>query len=606
MSEVIKELYLALEQLRDTLQDVKISDKVKDQLEELLTPLFANPVSCQRITEIINEVGDFTENVLVPLLEQYVSSNVALRVRFLIEDLLVFVENYRDEILKKLAQKSKETQQERLQGQVDTEPVRDHTKLTQLAPNSATNAYRADLSGAPVDARGKMKLKARQESIARLGSKQSAINASFHVVDKVKEQREFKVGGNGGSEEKMPPVAAILVDKKKQTLKEVSDLEIPKLVKSGQVLIKVISVGLNHWDRSGIAGARKSLFRKTAMMSEPPQITQIKALGDTLVNLATNMGGSKSEAVRQNALSLRNVVPKKPQVLGIEFYGQIKDIAWQRGDFLHKMNVAREDFVYGILREAEDNSSGVLGEYVVCEVSDVVRCPRRIDSFPSVAASLAVDGSTVCRALAATDIINPRGTNILVVGGNLNSGLILLELLIKDLKIPTRNLFTLVPGNAKSVLSRGGLLDGNIKVYGDEESFAESCFDVIFDCVSETDYAESKSKVDYSKLLERKMKRTCQFLALDSNKILVEKKASGDDWQKELNLLNKLVEKRSLTMRMFMTEQMERENLVDFNAEAVMKNLELLRHPDDFFGKLVVEITPQNVSSFKARAVVPE
>eukprot|EP00924_Labyrinthula_sp_SR-Ha-C_P003266 augustus_masked-scaffold_15-processed-gene-4.9-mRNA-1 protein AED:1.00 eAED:1.00 QI:0/-1/0/0/-1/1/1/0/453 len=102
MNEAIEELLVAYNHIRTTLETVHISDSLQDQIDALTLPFFADPTSVATLTDTLNEIGDFSDNLLTPLLEQYVGSRTAQKVQFAIDDLLTALEKYRDHQIKNL------------------------------------------------------------------------------------------------------------------------------------------------------------------------------------------------------------------------------------------------------------------------------------------------------------------------------------------------------------------------------------------------------------------------------------------------------------------------------------------------------------------------
>lgn len=576
MTDVIVELYGALEELRKTLTNVTISDEVKGQIEDLVRPIFENEISRQRVTDIINEIGDFSENILVPLLEQYVSANVALRVKFLIEDLLVFVENYRDVLVRKIEREKRETTEKR-RVQAGNTTYRAQT-MKKLAVNSATNHYRDAIFG-NTRTNNKYASFRSQPNRMRNGSLQPGkVNTFGGGLRTVSKQNHNKPGS------KLHQLRQVTITKKQVTEmtsivynSTTKDIEAslanlkPSPTQSGEVLIKLTAVGLNAADLPSTG------VKTEETIAEPPHVTQIKAISKSFMTLT----GSRSQSMRQS------LKPNTSNIIGQEFCGIVEDIAWKRGDFVHRMHVAKGNFVYGVT----SSGRGALGEYVVCNINDVVRCPGPISSVPQDAARVGVDGGVVCRALAGADITNTRGTRVLVVGGATNKGMILIELLMKDINIPLRNITALTSENHVDVLTRGGLTVNNVKEFKDANELADNTFDLIFDCYAEVDIENR----NFDKLLEKKKRRSCQYIKVDTTKVLNDKRARNEDWQKEFQLLNRIIKMRKLTLDMFINDV-----TIEYNATSIEEAYDGIIS-GDMLGKAVVEINAETVEGFKDR-----
>ena len=672
LNELFHEVHQAFQQLRVALQGVQINDELKEQVEKLVTPIFADPVTCEKVTDIINEVGDFTENILVPLLEQYVSADVALRVRYNVEDILVAVEKYRDHVVKKVAAQENRRRNARLQPTVTRAPSGNQVSL-----NASTNHYRAALHAKKRDPRGKMNLKnpfgVNLRSVkAKRQEPGSDLNRSFLVNEIMFEKKQFRRPGLPGVKDKRLTMPGIGLDQTTSTLAESTDIDIPKMKRSGQILVELLAVGLNHYDY-------KKIDRLTGRQQAPPRggphvgrIGELRqsflSLGQALlpppVEVGAGAGGGAGEVQNQQEPEEGLVV------MGIEFCGVVRDIGWRKGDYLHKLHVSRDDIVYGILRDKnvaaantgggggvasfpltarlgsiagsfagsltmnpptpqDSGSSGALAQYLVCDVNDIVRCPKNIS--PRRAAALAVDGSVVCRALAETDVANGRECWALVIGGATNAGLILLELLTRDLGLPWNNIHVLAAAEQFDMLQHIGLASNNLHNYnGDFDAIVNQLpnarFDLIFDCISETAIvstltnpvgggratggaaparprARAGGNADLRTRLAAKLRqRTGQFFSMDSTKLLAEKRTRNEGWQRELNLLNKLVETKKLTLNLPGAEDDQPPpTTVPFTADNVNNALDDLR-TGQHLGKLVVEINAQTIGDLKRRA----
>lgn len=572
MTEVILELYAALEQLRETLSNIDLSPQMRSKIDDLVKPVFENEISRQRVTDIINAVGDFSENVLVPLLEQYVSANVALRVKFLIEDVLVFVESYRDDMVKKIEKEAKKKTQ--------TQSVAQGKKGRRLAVNSVTSAYRAALFGKPRHVPSRYAGTVRTHPGRLPSSRMNSVNTGKTAIYNVKQNTSYRAtlkGRKTTSSDKTALMTTINIDKTAKSLKNTVNTKRPSPSQSGQVLVKIMSVGLNSSDLPG------QLEGNSGDEAEPPHVTQLKALSKSLVNFATGSGSLNKRGGKKDSNSKTNII-------GQEFCGMLLDIAWQRGDFLHRMHVAKGDLVYGVLSAGR----GALGEYVVCDVNDVSRLPGRLSSDHLRGAKLGIDGGVVCRTLASTDITNPRGTNILVVGGGTNKGMILIELLTNDLRHPLKNLYSLCNVDEVDVLTKGCLLEKNVMSFKELDNLQDDFFHVIFDCTAELNK-------DHSKDLETKKKKTnCQYMTLSTAKVIIEKKARDENWQKEFNLLNGLIKKRKLTLNKF-----QNDNAIEYDANAIQEAYAAINN-GEIIGKAVVEINDKAIESLKAKVVEAE
>lgn len=663
MTDLLQEIFNALESLRVTMSQVKISKNIKDEMERIMTPFFRDPEQRQRISDAIDDFGDFTTNILVPLLEQYVSSDVAMRVKFLVEDILLGMESYRDRIVKKIHK------QQKSQGQTAS-------TLARLNASTPTNHYRAALHQSSRKHREKSKAKGGAATTGmklqdrwrhgkfkfgpRTGQSQSSgvpgssrgsfgnrdpqlgkvntINTISRVGDKVSQSMDLTRPVNTiPVMEKQGKMVGIAFDSK--VVKEYGHFSVPPLLKSGQVLVKVQAVGLNYFDY------RK--FDKLGM-ADSTQFTSLRNLTNSFIALGETIipGSSKStETVLQAGAALERVAAqaaaknagtesteneselnKSAALVGIEFCGRVQDISWKKGDFLHRLHISRDDMVYGILRDTSimkqkwkkkgvvseekgDCSSGALAEYIVCDANDLVRCPKQLN--PVRAASLAVDGSVVVRALADTDIVSR--TVVLIVGGATNTGLILLELLSKDLKLPWKNIHVMASGDQLEMMQQIGVPGSNVYDYNDPSTMpgmADNKFDVIYDCLAETSSGSNASTPNFQTLLNSKKKTSGRYHALDATRLLAEKITRNEGWQKELNLLNDLVKKGNLSLRLATnptTNALKSPNsengtsqVVGFHENDIIDAFKVLISAQNI-GKLVVEVTEDGIADMRKR-----
>lgn len=601
MSDVVRAIYEALEQLRLTLQNVEISQRIKDQVEQLMTPMFANPVSCQRITDIINDIGDFSENILVPLLEQYVSASVAVRVRFLIEDILLFIEGYRDRIVRNVANQAR---QNRVQNG-ETAVVGSATQNRRLAVNSITKKYASAIFGRDQRGKAKPKRNVKPPLVKNFSLKNTAVNSTKRGLAVIKDQEGFRIRGAPSMLDKRFYMSAICMNKEEKTVVEVGGMDVPNVSNSGQILVKVLAVGLTHTDKDRFSEV--SAFTNETFPGEAPHVTQMRRLGEQFKAISQSFSTRAPPAETAETVASSEPAPTDnpdnqfaDSVLGTEFVGVVQDIAWKKGDLIHRLHVAKDDIVYGVLRPNASTSSGTLSEFVVCNAEDVAKAPRRMQNKTQLLAKLPLDGAIAVRALAQTDITLAARAQVLVIGAGTNLGMILLELLVHDLKIPVNNIHTLSSSDQAAVLDKGGLNSENLRSYNDDPelwlpSFRDRNLDVIYDCRTQEPYAPAKEKIDFETLLRPKLRRNGQFLKIDSAQIMAEKKRSGESWLRELEFLNKLVFERKLSLDKFNNPEP-----VDFAAEAVSEAIEAVKL-GQHFGKLIVEINERNVADMKAR-----